>query len=60
MKQELLSVENKNFKEIAKIRLKVCVMQCLSKITDKVDLAREKVILNSILMTEVYLSIKDC
>jgi hypothetical protein len=60
MKQELLSVEDKSLIELAKIKLRVSVLLCLSNITDKVDLAREKVILNSILMAEVYLSIKDC
>jgi len=41
------------------LALRASILSCLASVCDKVDEAREKVILDKYIMTDVYLSIKD-
>ena len=59
-KEPSVSVEERSFIEVAKMKLRTSVIRCMSNVTDKLDIAREKVILNSTIMADIYLTIKDC
>jgi len=59
MKEEIKTTTKDDQPAESRLELATLAFRCLANVCDKVDAAREKVILDSSLMTQVVAAIKD-